>query len=116
MAPASSRFAMAPGHAAERAMERYGLNLTVADFRWMALDITDAVLGLGSKAHLHVRLSDGSEQWFVEARGIALRVAYDPSSATIVSVLPMTADHAARCRAAGIGVARRIAIPASVTG
>lgn len=88
VAMSMSNIDIAPGHAAERCMQRYGLPLTVADMRQITLDITDAVLGIRHAAILQEKRADGSEIWFVSVRGVAMRVGYHPTDAAVATVLP----------------------------
>jgi len=78
---------LAPGHAASRALERFGIRLTVADFRQIMLDITDAVAGVRFDAVLQRKQPDGMEVWFVTACERRIRVCYAPASAAVVTVL-----------------------------
>ena len=80
---------MTTAHAIVRAAERYGLTLTIADLDQMMLDITSAKLGEPSTALLGGLQTDGKERWFVQAKGVALRVIYSPHDARVITILSL---------------------------
>lgn len=76
-------------HAAEAAADRYGIALGQEDFEATVRDIIDTVAGERRAALLLGRQRLGREIWLVSCPdGPALRVAYAPGSAVIVTVLP----------------------------
>lgn len=84
---------MHTGHAAQRAAERLGLTPTPEQWEQCFLDITDAVAGVAHRAVLQRRYHDGVERWIVRLCGEAVTVVYDPSNATIVTVLVLKRDY-----------------------
>ena len=75
-------------HAAVRAYERHGLLVTNADLDAAALDIIATLADTFPRAVLLQVKPTGVEIWLVRLCGRAVRVAYLPKYATIISVLP----------------------------
>jgi hypothetical protein len=68
--------------------KRFGLDLTVEDLAEMKLSITNAKSGVPSRALLQRLDANGSEIWFVDCRGLRIRVSYSPHQGRINSVMP----------------------------
>lgn len=79
---------IAPGHAAQRAAERHGLEPTVADFVQAALDIANAKSAGTAAATFLWTAPSGAEHWRVRLCGKMVRVAYDAATTNIITVLP----------------------------
>lgn len=76
-------------HARAAAELRYGVFLEEADFAAMVADIVGALAGEPRPATLLFRQRSGREIWAVRIpHGPAVRVAYAPERAQIVTVLP----------------------------
>jgi hypothetical protein len=79
---------MSERHAAIRAWERHRLAVTSAELDAAALDIIATVAGDRTAGLLLVRERSGTEIWLIRLCGRAVRVAYSPLSARVMSVLP----------------------------
>ncbi len=73
-------------HATERALERYGVDASLADWQRAVADIMDVVAGTGCAAMLLRRYAN-AEHWIVRVNGEAMIAVYSPASAVILTVL-----------------------------
>jgi len=77
-------------HAEVRALERYGVEPSAADWSAAVDAIIGVVAGESRAALLLRRLHSNSEEWIVRVSGVAMRVVYKPSAACIITALPRT--------------------------
>jgi len=75
-------------HAAQRLLERHGVQPDDALWRGVLLDITDTVAGQRTAALLLRRERHGMEIWAVRIGGVARKIVYNPETAEIVTVYP----------------------------
>ncbi len=71
-------------HARQRALERYGLDLTDDD-----LEVLVRRVQAGTDVTLFDKQSHRVTTWIMNVRGITCRVVYDKTRKTIVSFLPL---------------------------
>lgn len=76
-------------HAAERAKERFGVDVTDEQWREAVMAIWDTVAGGCALALFLGALPAGKEAWAVRLAGHDVRVIYDPATACIVTVTGM---------------------------
>lgn len=69
-------------HARARAAERFGRDLSSAEWRALVLDIIDG------RSTIIMRQGDGSEIRLVQVGTIAVKAVWSPSQAIIITILP----------------------------
>lgn len=79
----------APGHALQRARERYGLDLAPRDLRDVAESIES---GDPTRARLIVRQTDGREAWMARVSGVWTKLIFDTAHREVVTFVPPAAQ------------------------
>lgn len=72
-------------HAIERAAERYGLDVTIADLKRVAEDIRSG------EAVLVGRQNDGNEEWLAKIKGTVVRLVTNAARNFVITILPRNA-------------------------
>ncbi len=77
-------------HARERAISRYGLDASDAEWWRLVADILDTATGERTAALLLARLPHGNERWLARLGTTPIVAVWSPNDAIVVTVLPTT--------------------------